>query len=194
MSTLVNKPGIAPASASKLSENHLRSIALAGTVAVPSPFPALGRIDVSTHGLTKDEVDSLLEDPTSFEAVRFFQKILVEIAHEVNPRLTITRVVKLCDIAAVFLPADTSQVSLSQGQWHLSAELDALVLEKLSEWNTQNFPALVPLLFESIVYLPETAKVLLRVETGMTAAESVEYYPPMPGDRSYAFRSVFCDG
>jgi len=52
----------------------------------------------------------------------------------------------------------------------------------------------VPLLFESIIYLPETAKVLLRVETGMTAAESVEYYPPTPGDRSYAFRSVFCDG
>ena len=193
MSTIIGRHGIAPTTASRLGENHLRSIALAGTVAVPSPFPALGRIDVSTHGITKDEVDSL-DDPTSFEAVQFFRKVLVEIAHEVNPRLTITRVVKLCDVAAAFLPADTSQVSLSLGQWYLSAELEALVLDKLSELNTQDLPALVPLLFESIVYLPETAKVLLRVETGMTAAESVEYYPPTPGDRSYAFRSVACDG
>jgi hypothetical protein len=194
LSTIIGKRGIASTSASRLSDNHLRSIALAGTIAVPSPFPALGRINVSTHGLTKDEVDSLLEDPTSFEAARFFQKVLVEIVHEVNPRLTITRVVKLCDIAAAFLPADTSQVSLSHGQWHLSAELEALVLERLSEWNTPDVPMLVPLLLESVVYLPETAKVLLRVETGMTAAESIEYYPPTPGDRSDAFRRVFCDG
>jgi hypothetical protein len=193
MSIIFDRRGIAPANASRLGENHLRSIALAGTVAVPSPFPALGRIDVSTYGITKDEVDCL-EEPTSFEAVQFFRKVLVEIAHEVNPRLTITRVVKLCDIAAVFLPADAGQVSLSNGQWYLSAELEALVLEKLSELDTQDLPALVPLLFESIIYLPETAKVLLRVETGMTAAESVEYYPPTPGDRSYAFRSVACDG
>jgi hypothetical protein len=193
MSIIFDRRGIAPTTASRLGENHLRSIALAGTVAVPSPFPALGRIDVSTYGITKDEVDCL-EEPTSFEAVQFFRKVLVEIAHEVNPRLTITRVVKLCDIAAVFLPADAGQVSLSNGQWYLSAELEALVLEKLSELDTQDLPALVPLLFESIIYLPETAKVLLRVETGMTAAESVEYYPPTPGDRSYAFRSVACDG
>jgi hypothetical protein len=189
MSTLIDKRG----TAKRLGENHLRSIALAGTIAVPSPFPALGRIDVSTYGITKDEV-GCLEDPTSFDAIQFFRKVLVEIVHEVNPRLTITRVVKLCDIAAAFLPTDTSQVSLSNGQWYLSAELEALVLEKLSELSTQDFPALVPLLFETIVYLPETAKVLLRVETGMTAAESVEYYPPTPGDRSYAFRSVFCGG
>jgi len=193
MSAIVDKRGITPTSARRIGENHLRSIALAGTIAVPSPFPALGRIDVSTYGITKDEVDSL-DAPTSFEALQFFRKVLVEIAHEVNPRLTITRVVKLCDVAAAFLPADTSQVSLSHGQWYLSAELEALVLDKLSELDTQDLPALVPLLFESIVYLPETAKVLLRVETGMTAAESVEYYPPTPGDRSYAFRSVACDG
>jgi hypothetical protein len=190
---MIDKRAIVPTTAIRLGDHHLRSIALAGTVAVPSPFPALGRIDVSTYGITKDEVDCL-EAPRSFEAVEFFRKVFVEIAHEVNPRLTITRVVKLCDIAAVFLPADTSPVSLSQGQWYLSAELEALVLEKLSELNTPDFPALIPLLCESIVYLPETAKVLLRVETGMTAAESVEYYPPTPGDRSDAFRSVFCDG
>jgi hypothetical protein len=193
VSTIIDKRGGVPTTASRLGENHLRSIALAGTVAVPSPFPSLSRIDVSTYGITKDEVDSL-DAPTSFEALQFFRKVLVEIAHEVNPRLTITRVVKLCDVAAAFLPADTSQVSLSHGQWYLSAELEALVLDKLSELDTQDLPALVPLLFESIVYLPETAKVLLRVETGMTAAESVEYYPPTPGDRSYAFRSVACDG
>jgi hypothetical protein len=193
MSTMIDKRGIDSTTAIRLGDNHLRSMALAGTVAVPSPFPALGRIDVSTYGITKDEVDGL-EDPTSFEALQFFRKVLVEIAHEVNPRLTITRVVKLCDIAAVFQPADTSQVSLSQGQWYLSPELETLVLEKLSELNTQDLPTLVPLLCKSISYLPETAKVLLRVETGMTAAESVEYYPPTPGDRSDAFRSVFCDG
>jgi hypothetical protein len=193
MSTMIDKRGMPPTTASRLGGNHLRSIALAGTIAVPSPFPALGRIDVSTQGMTKDEVDCL-EDPSSFEAVQFFKKVLVEIAHEVNPRLTITRVVRLCDIAAAFLPSDTSQVSLSHGQWYLSAELESLVLDKLSELNSHELPALVPLLFEAVVYLPETAKVLLRVETGMTAAETVEYYPPTPGDRSQAFRSVFCDG
>src|SRR5580704_5946662 len=106
MSTIIDKRGISSTTAIRLGDNHLRSIALAGTVAVPSPFPSLGRIDVSTCGITKDEVDCL-EARTSFEAVQFFRKVFVEIAHEVNPRLTITRVVKLCDIAAVFLPADT---------------------------------------------------------------------------------------
>jgi hypothetical protein len=193
MSTLIGNHHINSTTSKRLSDHHLRSIALAGTIAVPSPFPALGRIEISTHGVSKDEVDSL-QDPTSFEAVQFFRKVHVEIVHEVNPRLTITRVVRLCDIAAAFLPADSSHVSLSHGQWYLSAELESLVLERLSESNSPEFPALVPLLFEAIVYLPETAKVLLRVETGMTAAESVEYYPPTPGDRSYAFRTVLCDG
>ena len=31
----------------------------------------------------------------------------------------------------------------------------------------------------------------MQVEVGLTAAESVEYYPPMPGDRSMDFRA-FC--
>ena len=178
--------------ASRLSDNHLRSIALAGTIAVPSPFPALGRIDISTHGMTKDEVDSPGATPHRSRRSGFSGRSSSRLPRG-QPRLTITRVVKLCDIAAAFLPADTSQVSLSHGQWYLSAELEALVIERLSELNTQDSrrrcrSCLKPSLSA------ETAKVLLRVETGMTAAESIEYYPPTPGDRSDAFRSVSCDG
>ena len=39
MSTMIGKRGIDSTIAIRLGDNHLRSMALAGTIAVPSPFP-----------------------------------------------------------------------------------------------------------------------------------------------------------
>ena len=127
MSTMIDKRGIDSTTAIRLGDNHLRSMALAGTVAVPSPFPAAGP-DRCEHATALPKTRSTVWRTPRRSRPSSFRKVLVEIAHEVNPRLTITRVVKLCDIAAVFQPADTSQVSLSQGQWYLSPELEGVVL------------------------------------------------------------------
>src|SRR3954466_14778221 len=107
----------------RLTESQVRSLTLAGTVGVPSPFPALGRIEVSTYGLSGREIEEL-DDLTTFEAVQFFRKVFVEIVHEINPRLTITRVLKLAEIATAFLPEDPCRVAMTRGHWYLAADLE----------------------------------------------------------------------
>jgi hypothetical protein len=106
--------------------------------------------------------------------------------------------VRLRDIAAVFVPADPEAVDLERGLWISADDLVSRALEVIesrieaaSDEDSQHSPTATLLDAPAIVFLPETAQVLMQVEVGLTAAESVEYYPPMPGDRASDFRA-FC--
>ncbi len=139
---------------------HHEALTLAGTVALPSPYPAAGAVSVvvSRHG----------ED---FE-------VFVKILQVVSERRIITRFVRPEDVRAI----RGHHAALSEGgpeSWpvlgikKLQAELDKRVKELIARARTGIFDE--SLWYSSaIVYVPEAAPVLHRNEVGVTAAISVE--------------------
>jgi hypothetical protein len=150
--------------------HHLRSFHLAGTVALPCPFPEVGKLTLLPKGFAYVGA----EGETTSD--------LVLIEHEHSHRVTITRYVLLDDVYAVlFAPIDRP----TGGDWHFGPEIGRELAARSSRKD--------PSKLMGIAYVREQAPVLMRVDVGMTAAESAEYYPPGPGERSdahYAFGPV----
>jgi hypothetical protein len=142
-----------------------QSMLLAGTIPFPTIFPELGLLTYSEQGID-------LPGPARSE-----KRATLTAEQLLSPRLTIWRTFFVDDVAAVFLPDDEKQVKLADGEWLLKGEVKALKKAGPSK---------------GIVYVRENAPTLLYVQVGMTAAESAEYYPPLPDDRSlnhYRFSS-----
>ena len=146
------------------SRDQLRSFFLAGTVPIPSPFPALGKISLNLHaGDVQQAPEELPLDALVIE-------------HQQSPRVTIARTVLIDDVQAVFLPGDPEDFNLLGGTWYFQPEIKKCLVAALSE----NVDA------KGIVHVPEGARVYMEVGVGMTAAESAEYYPPLAPERSDA--------
>jgi hypothetical protein len=143
---------------------QMRSFHLAGTVAIPTPFPEVGTLRLRPSALAYQGGDEMFADD------------LVDIEHVQSHRLVIVRTVRLSDVAAVLLGECVNPIDLSAARWYFGPEVGE-VLEARANDNT-------PGLMMGIAYVRESAPVLMRVEVGMTAAESVEYYPPVLGERS----------
>jgi hypothetical protein len=134
-----------------------QSMLLAGTIPFPTIFPELGLLTYSESGID-------LPGPA-----RGGKKPTLTVEQLLSPRLTIWRTFFVDDVAAVFLPNDEKLVKLVDGEWLLGGEVKTL---------KKSGPA------KGIVYVRESAPTLLYMQVGMTAAESAEYYPPLPDDRS----------
>jgi hypothetical protein len=144
------------------TRRQAQSLHLAGTVSVPPTFPELGKLSleraaccVAPHGAT---------GPADVLCVE----------QEMSPRVCIIRKFLVSDVSAVFLPRDAGSVNLSDGTWLVAGEINQI--EKLGGNSCGGLLG--------IAYVPESARTLMQVEVGMTAAESIEYYPPLPDDRS----------
>jgi hypothetical protein len=144
------------------SRRQAQSLHLAGTVSVPPTFPEVGKLSlergacgVAPHG-KKAPADVLC------------------VEQELSPRVCIIRKFLVSDVSAVFVPRTAGQVNLADGTWLLTGEIDQL--QKIGPNSGSGVLG--------IAYVPENARTLMQVEVGMTAAESVEYYPPLPDDRS----------
>jgi hypothetical protein len=150
-----------------LSDEQLRAMHLAGTVSVPLIFPAVGRITAQRFS----------KDPAS--------PVLLRVEDRVSPRVMISRTFFLSDVALIFVPDDCACVELSRGKW--------LWPDQAHEYLLSNKESPGEVL--GIVHVLEKARTLMHVEVGMTAAESVDYYPPLPGERSkdhYDFQAGDC--
>ena len=102
-----------------------------------------------------------------------FEFLYVE--HVMNSKLRIRRWFSTRDVRAVFVPSDPAHVDHSCGHWFLGNEVFSALPTALENGDGS---------IRGIVYVPEHARTLMQVEVGMTAAESVEYYPPLPDDRT----------
>ncbi|MEZ6125100.1 MAG: hypothetical protein R3C49_18290 [Planctomycetaceae bacterium] len=100
-------------------------------------------------------------------------RIVVEATQVVSPRTTIRRTFFPEDVMAVFVPDDSTAVDLTQGEFLTGDKLDSKALSLLDKCSIQG-----------IVYVREHAQSLLELSAGLTAAESAEFYPPLPTDRS----------
>lgn len=146
-----------------LSARQFRSMSLAGTVAVPQTFPELGRISI------------VLKSSRRPSGVKDAGRDLLVVEHELSPKLTISRTFFLEEVAAVFVPTDPAKVDFEDGTW--------LVADEVGDgWPSPTNGSSKKTL--GIAYVREDAATFMQVEVGMTAAESAEYYPPLPGDRS----------
>ncbi|HET6425602.1 MAG TPA: hypothetical protein VFG20_18070 [Planctomycetaceae bacterium] len=145
-----------------LTRQQLLAKSLAGTVSFPPTFPQLARISVVSsplpvHGATAN--------------------LLLRAEQMMSSTLSIIRTCSLSDVAGVFIPRDCGNVRLDDGLWLLGEEIAAHLA--IHQHNQQQIPPL------GIVRVAEHVSVFMQVEVGMTAAESAEYYPPLPCDRSH---------
>lgn len=134
-----------------------QSMLLAGTIPFPTIFPELGLVTYDDQGIALPGRSRNGKMPT------------LTVEQLLSPKLTIWRTFFVEDVAAVFLPADEKQVQLADGDWLLGGEIKTLKKAGGSR---------------GIVYVRENSPTLLSMQVGMTAAESAEYYPPLPDDRS----------
>jgi hypothetical protein len=139
-------------------DEYLRML-LAGTVTFPATFPEVGRLE-------------LCEAPLPLKNGAEPEQFLT-VTESTSPRVTLIRRVSIQNVRAVFLPNDPKHVDYSQGEWLLADEI-ASTLKNGMPFSQYN----------GIAFVHENAPSLLDVSVGMTAAESIQYYPPLPGDLS----------
>jgi hypothetical protein len=133
------------------------SLYLPGTVALPSPFPTLGKVWLPPKDFA--HLPGLPE-----------KTVLVAIQAMVRPHTTIIRYVRAEFIAAMFVPekeyaAGDSVVDWEEGKWHYAPDVHDLLAKPR----------------HAIVYLPESAPVMTQSVFGATAAESAEHLADLWG-------------
>jgi hypothetical protein len=146
-----------------LQESQQTAIALAGTVPLPSPFPASGPISVV-----------LIREDGDWETY-------IKIVQVVSLHRIVTRYVRRADIRAIRAPAGPTPNGGPES-WpirkfkHAQAEIDAREQTLRAGAKDPGTPAEIEVGWhpEAIVYVPEGASVLHRVEVGVTAAVSAE--------------------
>ena len=140
---------------------HHTALQLAGTVSLPSPYPASGPVSVV---VARDNGDL---------------EVFVKILQVVGDKRIITRFIRPDDIRAVRGNPD-GQSGDGPESWpilgirRIKGELDKLakeLLEKAEKTGILGEAAWYP---SAIVYVPESAPVIHRNEVGVTAAVSAE--------------------
>lgn len=136
------------------SPEQIRSMALSGTISIPPRFPELATI--------------------SFERCDGGTYPMLVVAYQkLSPKLSIKRTFFPSDVKCLFVPKSTKNIDFEQGEWFEGSQLSkkAQLMLDLTK-------------VEGILFVREQGQSLLEMEAGMTAAESAEFYPPLPDDRS----------
>jgi hypothetical protein len=140
---------------------HQAALKIAGTVALPSPFPACGSLSIVVAPEDGD------------------YETYLRIVQPVTGKRIITRFVRLADVRALRAP-ETAEASGAPETWPIigareiqrriakkEKELRAAATKSGSASESEWLPA-------AIVYVPEAAPVLHRNDVGVTAAVSAE--------------------
>lgn len=141
--------------------SHQAAMKIAGTVALPSPFPAHGSLWIV-----------VAPEDGDFETY-------VRIVQTVSGKRIITRFVHMADIRAIRMPAPDEPQG-SPETWPIVGpkEVQRMIAKKEKELRTaagkSGSACESEWLPAAIVYVPEAAAVLHRNDVGVTAAESAE--------------------
>jgi hypothetical protein len=134
---------------------------LAGSVTFPATFPQVGRL-------------MLHSEPRPGRPAEQLEILSVE--EFPSPRVTLSRRMLASSVRALFLPRDPAAVDFSDGVWLLEDEIVGGLRQRLAGCEGPVY---------GIAFVPESEPSMLHVSAGMTAAESSQYYPPLPGDPSH---------
>jgi hypothetical protein len=163
-----------PVPTSDFGQDQQHAFDLAGTVALPSPFPAFGRLVVVRVARPRAVPSQTLsqnkkpEDHVSY---------ILKLVQAVSEKLLVTRFVSPDDVRSVRVvrcAADTADPN----RWELmdGADLRAELLK--IDWGDAakdgNGSHELELYATAVLYVPESVQVLVRLEFGLPAALSVE--------------------
>lgn len=140
--------------------DEYRQMLLAGTVSFPATFPQVGKITLEFEALPGCDGP---EVP------------FLSVAECPSARVTLTRRVTVKSVRAVFVPRDPRLVAFTDGEWLLDDEILPALSGLLDNYKS----------VQGIVFVPENEPSILKVSAGMTAGESVQYYPPLPNDPAH---------
>ena len=102
-------------------------------------------------------------------------RFIVEATQELSPKLIIKRTFFAADVSSIFKPSNENIIDLRKGTFYEADALETFVKQRLKSKKVE---------FKGIVYVREHAQSSLEMTAGLTAAESAEFYPPLPNDRS----------
>ena len=153
------------APATELGSDHLAALSLVGTVALPSPFPATGRILV------------IQLPPPPKGDVQAAPKYHIKIVQKINDSCIITRFVEHNAVSLIRFQLATEGESPEQGPFSLDhAGVQKLVgglkwnvADERASYEIEPFPQ-----HTGVVNVPETQPVLLGYELSVPAATSLE--------------------
>jgi hypothetical protein len=167
----VKSPRITVLPAPELGDEQSLAFDLAGTVALPSPFPATARVFVIRTPKKSESTDKDDQGP------RFFIKIL----QVINPRHIATTFLQADDVRAVRLPSESGSVAdLANWKFLNIDEVRAQIKAAIKELSKADYAVgsfEVELFEEAVVYVPEFAPVLSHVEFAVVAAVAAEQIP-----------------
>jgi hypothetical protein len=163
-----------PLPTSDFGEDQQHAFDLAGTVALPSPFPAFGRLVVvrvarpKVVPSQKSTQGKKSEDNASY---------ILKLVQAVSEKLLVTRFVSPDDVRSVRVVPAAANTS-DPNSWKLidGADLRA-ELQKIDWGNAtkeEHGSHELELYATAVLYVPESAQVLVRLEFGLPAALSVE--------------------
>jgi len=147
-----------------MNREDFKQLALAGTVTFPNTFPQLAELSLRA-----------VSDPTFAIGKCSDNAVLLVATERPSARVTIIRSIPIADVRALLIPRELANVCIHSGTWYLGKEVEIGLRLQLNNASR----------VFGIVYLAEATPTLLEVHAGMTAAESAQYYPPLPCDRSH---------
>ena len=161
------------------------ALALAGTVALPSPPPATGRVFIGLNPIAEARSAPALGHVTyALGLPRYFLRSV----QTVSDQQTITRILALDEMRAVKLPtgsvsSGTDEHSKIMPASEIAAEIERIKRE-LEESRPKDEQGLFETLWypEAVLYVREAAPVFVRIqyELGLTAAEAAEHIAAFP--------------
>jgi hypothetical protein len=143
------------------SQSQQTALLLAGTVALPCPYPSVGSLSVL-----------VVPEAGDFE-------VYIKIVQVVSLRRIITRFVRLADVRAVHVlspddPSGGPETWPLIGSAAVRRQLETIEKDLIEKARKSNDARAFDWLASAIVYVPESAPILHRDEIGVTAAVSAE--------------------
>jgi hypothetical protein len=163
-----------PVPTSDFGEDQQQAFGLAGTIALPSPFPAFGRLVVVRIARPK-AVSS--QKSAQVKKSEDNATCILKLVQAVSEKLLVTRFVSPEDVRSVRVVPGGANTA-DPNSWELldGAELRAKVLK--IDWGNaakeERGSHEVELFRTAVLYVPESVQVLVRLEFGLPAALSVE--------------------
>jgi hypothetical protein len=159
---------------SDFGADQQRAFDLAGTIALPSPFPAFGRLLVVRVARPKTVTS---QNPTQGNNPEDNASYILKLVQTVSEKLLVTRFVSPGDVRSARVVAGAASTA-DPNSWQLidGNELRAELLK--IDWGNaakeERSSHELELYAAAVLYVPESVQVLVRLEFGLPAALSVE--------------------
>ena len=154
----------------ELTREQLIEIHLAGTVALPGPYPESGHIKLQHEGYKLKGA----EKASGY----------VRLEYRISPKRTVVRIIPMEHVSAILWTSADRTLGIEAGDWWLGSEVTYFRPKKASkplkgqdvkqQGDQANQAAATLREARGVVFVQETAPMLLQLEVGVTAAESLE--------------------